>query len=91
MVDNEWSMREYGSQAVVWRTALNPVVALELLAEGAWSRVGVLGPEAFPAQPFLDKLAVFGSPHVRPPGIDGFEVLRRLLDAPDLARPGLSM
>ncbi len=52
VVDNEWSMREYGSQAVVWQTALNPVVALELLAEGAWSGVGVLGPEAFPPQPY---------------------------------------
>ena len=63
VVDNEWSMREYGSQAVVWQTAINPVVALELLAEGGWSGAGVLGPEAFPAQPFLDKLAAFGSPH----------------------------
>ena len=34
VVDNAWSMREYGSQAVVWQTALNPAVALELLAEG---------------------------------------------------------
>ncbi|MDH4143231.1 MAG: saccharopine dehydrogenase NADP-binding domain-containing protein, partial [Chloroflexota bacterium] len=24
VVDNEWSMREYGSQAVVWQTAINP-------------------------------------------------------------------
>jgi len=63
VVDNEWSMREYGSQAVVWQTALNPVVALELLAEGSWRGSGVLGPEAFPAQPFLDALAEFGSPH----------------------------
>ncbi len=63
VVDNEWSMREYGSQAVVWQTALNPVVALELLAEGTWTGTGVLGPEAFPAQPFLDKLAEYGSPH----------------------------
>ena len=63
VVDNEWSMREYGSQAVVWQTALNPVCALELLAGGAWSGVGVLGPEAFPPQPFLDKLAELGSPH----------------------------
>jgi saccharopine dehydrogenase-like NADP-dependent oxidoreductase len=63
VVDNEWSMREYGSQAVVWQTALNPVVALELLAEGAWGDVGVLGPEAFPARPFLAKLAELGSPH----------------------------
>ena len=34
VVDNEWTMREYGSQAVVWQTAINPVVALELLATG---------------------------------------------------------
>jgi saccharopine dehydrogenase (NAD+, L-lysine-forming) len=63
VVDNEWSMREYGSQAVVWQTAINPVIALELLANGDWKGVGVLGPEAFPAQPFLDKLAEYGSPH----------------------------
>jgi saccharopine dehydrogenase (NAD+, L-lysine forming) len=63
VVDNEWSMREYGSQAVVWQTALNPVVALELLAEGTWSGAGVLGPEAFPSTPYLDKLAELGSPH----------------------------
>lgn len=24
VVDNEWSMAEYGSQAVVWQTAINP-------------------------------------------------------------------
>jgi saccharopine dehydrogenase-like NADP-dependent oxidoreductase len=63
VVDNDWSMREYGSQAVVWQTALNPVAALELLATGAWSGSGVLGPEAFPAQPFLDLLAELGAPH----------------------------
>jgi len=63
VVDNEWSMREYGSQAVVWQTAINPVVALELLAEGAWTGTGVVGPESFPAQPFLAKLAEYGSPH----------------------------
>jgi saccharopine dehydrogenase (NAD+, L-lysine-forming) len=63
VVDNEWSMREYGSQAVVWQTALNPVVALELLSTRAWSGTGVLGPEAFPATPFLEKLAEYGSPH----------------------------
>jgi saccharopine dehydrogenase-like NADP-dependent oxidoreductase len=63
VVDNEWSMREYGSQAVVWQTALNPVVALELLADGSWKGTGVLGPEAFPPQPFLDKLAELGAPH----------------------------
>src|SRR5450755_4328812 len=37
VVDNAWSMAEYGSQAVVWQTAVNPVVALELIDSGAWS------------------------------------------------------
>jgi saccharopine dehydrogenase-like NADP-dependent oxidoreductase len=63
VADNETTMREYGSQAVVWQTAINPAAALELLASGAWDGVGVLGPEAFPAQPFLDKLAEYGAPH----------------------------
>ncbi|MFZ9483394.1 MAG: saccharopine dehydrogenase C-terminal domain-containing protein [Ilumatobacteraceae bacterium] len=62
IVDNEWTMREYGHQAVVWQTAVHPVVALELLATGAWSGVGVLGPEAFPADPFLELLPVHGAP-----------------------------
>jgi saccharopine dehydrogenase (NAD+, L-lysine-forming) len=62
VVDNDWSMREYGSQAVVWQTAINPVVALELLESGTWSGVGVLGPEAFPADPFLELLRDYGSP-----------------------------
>ncbi|MEU7614732.1 saccharopine dehydrogenase C-terminal domain-containing protein [Micromonospora rifamycinica] len=62
VVDNEWSMREYGHQAVVWQTAVNPVVALELLATGGWSGVGVLGPEALPPRPFLDLLTDYGSP-----------------------------
>ncbi len=63
VADNEETMREYGSQAVVWQTAINPVIALELLASGDWKRAGVLGPEAFPPQPFLDKLAEYGAPH----------------------------
>jgi len=62
VVDNAWTMAEYGTQAVVWQTAVNPVVALELLDSGAWSGTGVLGPEALPAQPFLDLLNDYGSP-----------------------------
>jgi saccharopine dehydrogenase-like NADP-dependent oxidoreductase len=63
VVDNEQAMRDYGHQAVVLQTAFNPVVALELLAEGAWQGSGVLGPEAFPAEPFLELLADYGAPH----------------------------
>jgi saccharopine dehydrogenase-like NADP-dependent oxidoreductase len=62
VVDNEWTMREYGHQCVVWQTAINPVVALELLATGVWKGAGVLGPEAFDAVPFLDLLVAYGSP-----------------------------
>ncbi|MEU6172072.1 saccharopine dehydrogenase C-terminal domain-containing protein [Streptantibioticus parmotrematis] len=62
VVDNQWSMREYGCQAVVWQTAVNPVAALELLATGVWQGAGVLGPEAFDARPFLDLLTEYGTP-----------------------------
>ena len=63
VVDNGHSMREWGHQAVVLQTALNPVAALELLANGSWEGIGVLGPEAFPAAPFLELLADYGAPH----------------------------
>jgi len=63
VADNETTMREDGAQAVVWQTAVNPVAAMELLASGAWSGAGVLGPEAFDAVPFLHKLAELGAPH----------------------------
>jgi saccharopine dehydrogenase (NAD+, L-lysine forming) len=62
VVDNEWTMREYGAQAVVWQTAVNAVVALELLATGTWSGAGVRGPESFDAVPFLDLLKDYRSP-----------------------------
>jgi saccharopine dehydrogenase (NAD+, L-lysine forming) len=63
VADNERTMREYGHQAVVLQTAINPVVALELLASGTWEGAGVLGPEAFPPDPFLELLADYGEPH----------------------------
>jgi len=62
VVDSDWSWREYGSQAVVWQTAINPIVGLELLARGTWSGTGVLGAEAFEPRPFLDLLTEYGSP-----------------------------
>ena len=67
VVDNAETMADYDAQCVVWQTAVNPVVALELLARGTWTGAGVLGPEAFDAVPFLDLLAAdkpegYGSP-----------------------------
>jgi saccharopine dehydrogenase-like NADP-dependent oxidoreductase len=63
VADNETTMREYGHQAVVLQTAINPVIALELLATGTWEGAGVLGPESFDAVPFLELLADYGEPH----------------------------
>jgi saccharopine dehydrogenase (NAD+, L-lysine forming) len=37
-------------------------VALELLDSGTWSGSGVLGPEALPAEPFLELLNSHGAP-----------------------------
>jgi saccharopine dehydrogenase (NAD+, L-lysine-forming) len=62
VADNEECMREWGSQAVVWQTAINPLAALELVSAGAWKGAGVLGPEAFDAVPFLDLLPDYGAP-----------------------------
>src|SRR5437867_2050323 len=60
VVDNEETWGRDQAQAVVWQTAINPVVALELLAGGTWSGAGVLGPEAFPPLPFLGLLTEYG-------------------------------
>jgi saccharopine dehydrogenase-like NADP-dependent oxidoreductase len=62
VVDNATSMAEYGSQAVVWQTAVNPLSALELIDSKVWSGAGVLGPEAFPADPFLELLKAHNTP-----------------------------
>ncbi len=62
VVDNEEIYGRDGAQAVVWQTAINPVVAFELLATGLWQGSGVLGSEAFDPMPFLDMLRDYGSP-----------------------------
>jgi len=57
VLDNDFAVAEYDSQCVVLQTAFVPVCALELLASGAWKGEGVLGPDSFDAQPFLDLFA----------------------------------
>jgi saccharopine dehydrogenase-like NADP-dependent oxidoreductase len=66
VVDNKWSMDNYGDQAVVWQTAINPVIAMELIATGAWNPIGVIGPEWLEPKPFLDLIESYGSSwHIR--------------------------
>jgi saccharopine dehydrogenase-like NADP-dependent oxidoreductase len=56
----EETWRDHGLQAVAWQTGFNPVVGMELLATGAWTGSGVLGPESFDAGPYLDVLDRWG-------------------------------
>ena len=66
VVDNEWSMKNYGDQAVVWQTAINPVIAMELIANGTWKPAGVVGPEWLEPKPFLNLIESYGSSwHIR--------------------------
>jgi len=57
--DHEYCMEKFGCQAVSWQTGVNPVIVMELLAEGIWQRKGVLACEAFDAKPYLEKMANF--------------------------------
>lgn len=63
VADNDVTMREWGAQAVLWQTAVCPVVALELIARGDWAGAGVRGPEAFDPNPFLNLLGEYGAHH----------------------------
>jgi saccharopine dehydrogenase-like NADP-dependent oxidoreductase len=63
VADNEECMTTWGCQAVVAQTAFNAVIGWELLNNGTWSAVGVLGPEAFDPVPFMKKMAEYGFPY----------------------------
>jgi saccharopine dehydrogenase (NAD+, L-lysine-forming) len=63
VADNQKCMNEWGCQAVVAQTAFSAVIAMDLLQHGQWKGVGVLGPEAFEPDPFMDKMAEYGFPY----------------------------
>ncbi|MCS6992718.1 MAG: saccharopine dehydrogenase NADP-binding domain-containing protein [Anaerolineales bacterium] len=63
VADNEQCMKEWGCQAVVAQTAFSAVIAMDLLEHGLWKGVGVLGPEAFPPEPFMERMAEYGFPY----------------------------
>jgi saccharopine dehydrogenase (NAD+, L-lysine-forming) len=63
VADNEECMSKLGCQAVVAQTAFNAVIGWDLLNNGTWSAVGVMGPEAFDPVPFLKKMAEYGFPY----------------------------
>ena len=57
VADNAETMANIEAQCVVAQTAFNPLIALELIAEGTWKGAGVMGPEEFDAKPFLDLMS----------------------------------
>ena len=63
MADAAETLRTTGSQVVGWQTGFNPVLAMELLANGTWSGSGVLGPEAFDGAPYLQLMDRYGIHH----------------------------
>ena len=63
VADNETCMQRWGCQAVVAQTAFSAVIAMDLIEHGQWQGVGVLGPEAFPSEPFMEKMAEYGFPY----------------------------
>jgi saccharopine dehydrogenase-like NADP-dependent oxidoreductase len=63
VADNEECMKAWGCQAVVAQTAFSALIAMDLLKHGQWKGIGVLGPEAFPPDPFMEKMAEYGFPY----------------------------
>ena len=63
VADNEECMKKWDCQAVVAQTAFNAVIGMDLLEHGIWKGVGVLGPEAFAPEPFMEKMADYGFPY----------------------------
>ncbi len=63
MADAEEIWARLALQVVGWQTGFNPTIAMELLATGAWSGAGVLGPEAFDPDPYLALMDLHGIHH----------------------------
>jgi saccharopine dehydrogenase (NAD+, L-lysine-forming) len=63
IADNQECMERYRCQAVAIQTAVGPAIATELLAKGIWNGKGVLPPEAFEPDPFMERMASYGFPY----------------------------
>jgi len=63
VADNAECMKRWGCQAVVAQTAFSPVIGWDLIEHGQWKGVGVLGPEAFDSEPFMEKMAEYEFPY----------------------------
>ena len=60
--DHEATYRELGVQATAYQTGIPPVIAARLISTGVWKGPGVMSPEQFDPDPFLEQLARDGMP-----------------------------
>jgi saccharopine dehydrogenase (NAD+, L-lysine forming) len=62
VTDHETVFKELGVQATAYQTGIPPVIAARLIAQGTWRGTGVMSPEQFNPDPFLDQLVREGMP-----------------------------
>jgi saccharopine dehydrogenase (NAD+, L-lysine-forming) len=63
VADNGECMKTWGCQAVVAQTAFGAVIGMDLIEHGVWKGKGVIGPEGFDPDPFMEKMADYGFPY----------------------------
>jgi saccharopine dehydrogenase (NAD+, L-lysine forming) len=62
VTDHESVFAELGVQATAYQTGIPPVIAARLIAQRIWRGSGVLSPEQFNPDPFLEQLVREGMP-----------------------------
>jgi len=62
VTDHESAFASLGVQATAYQTGIPPVIAAHLIAEGVWRGAGVMSPEQFDPDPFLERLTSEGMP-----------------------------
>ena len=58
--DNQQSMKDWGSQAVVTQTGFGAALAIELIGKGIWRDRGVFSPEYFDPDPYMELMEESG-------------------------------
>ena len=80
VTDHETVYTRLGVQATAYQTGIPPVIAARLMAQKIWRGAGVMSPEQFDPDPFLERLAGEGMPwHVRDDSVQ--------IGAPRTSRP----
>lgn len=62
VTDHEAAFASLGVQATAYQTGIPPVIAARLISDGVWRGAGVMSPEEFDPDPFLERLAAEGMP-----------------------------